>query len=295
MNKKIILVISVVLVLIMVLAVAIFRLFRREVETPPLLAQYLPFLDTYEDAPTFTKTTPDIWNAMVASSRKGDYWSDRVYWLEIGGVATEKGYKLENITLGDAKVVSKLSHEGNKSVEITIHKTPEGIYANNVGLARYIRNKTTLADGVYEFGAWFYVPRGYTPYFVHIGLENHLSWTKPHFMYAGVNPEDSEYVVAYREEGIYKTKSIDTIDFQYDTWFKIWILYDTRNPAKYTAGYKSPTEEKTYNLDVELIGGFEPLSYAGAEGFNIYATFHNLPGRNEQKMYVDDFYTKRIE
>jgi hypothetical protein len=264
------------------------------IEKPP--AEELPsdtflFTDTYEENPTITKTNHDLWVKFTSDAKNGNYWADQVRWLEVGTIPLGKKYQLAP-PLGEAKVIEELSHEGKKSTELTIYKVPEGYIQANVGVARYFRDKSIVRDGTYEVGAWFYVPKGYTPYYVHVSIENHLSWKKGYFAHIGVNPEDSTVVVA-DQHNIPETKIVDNISFQYETWFKLWIMYDSKNPTELVGGYKSPTEEKTWELDVPWVIGPD-LAYVDLPGFNFYATGHNLPGRPRQKLYVDDFYVKIV-
>jgi len=249
------------------------------------------FMDTYEDNPTIIKVTPQLWLKLTEDSRAGDYWCDQVHWLEIGYMDENGTYKIDNPNLGDAKVTTYVARKGTRSVESTIFEVPSGCVEAQTCIARYFRNQSIVKDGVYEVGAWFYVPKGYTPYYVHISMENHLSWMRGYFIHIGVNPESSELVVATRR--FPECEVIDKVNFQYDTWFKLWIVYNTKELIKYTAGYKSPIEEKTFELDKAYIAGPDP-SYYGLPAFNFYATGHNLLGRAEQKLYVDDFYAKVV-
>jgi len=289
--------IAIVLV-VMVVAVIAGAIVWRRTRTPPPPPTPTPtvgflFMDAYEDAPTFRKTTPELWRRLTDDSKAGDYWCDQEHWLEIGNIVEGGGYRIDNPDLGDAKVVEWISHGGNKAVESIIYEVPSGYLQSQTCVARYLRDPAVVRDGVYEVGAWFYVPKGHTPYYVHVAMENHLSWTKGYFAHFGVNPENGELVHAVNVGGVPQLRVIGKVDFQYDTWFKLWIIYDTRELTKYTAGYKSTVEEKTFEIDEVFIAGPDP-AYQDLPGFNFYATGHNLPGRTEQKLYVDDFYAKVV-
>ena len=135
-------------------------------------------------------------------------------------------------SLGEAEIIDKAAHSGSKSVELTISEVPSEYIQVNNGLARYLRNPSVVKDGVYEIGAWFYVPSEYDPYYVHVSIENRLRFNS-YFLHCGVNPEDNEVVVLVEREGgwiggMFDVKSLGTIDFQYDTWFKLWVVVDTQ-------------------------------------------------------------------
>lgn len=253
------------------------------------------FLDTYEDNPTIVETTPEKWREFSNDARKNrDYWSDITYWLEIGKVEQGGKYSVDH-SLGEASITTKVTYSGKKSIELTLYETPSGYVEHGAALARYIRNTSVATDGVYEIGVWFYVPAGYTPRYVHVSIEDHLTWTKGYLVHAGVDPESNKIVAWVQSEGDTRFiwEPIGEIDFHYDTWFKLWITYDTQKPTTYEIGYKSPTEEKIFRTDKLIVQGMA-LGFIDLPSFNFYAGAANVPGRPEQKLYVDDFYVKDI-
>lgn len=257
---------------------------------PPSHIGYV-FMDTYEDSPTIIETTSELWFKLLEDSKKGNYWCDDVRWLEVATMDSEGRYMLAP-SLGAGVVTDRIAHTGSKSVELTIAEVPLGYVQVNTGLARYLRNSTNVIDGVYEISAWFYVPSGYNPYYVHVSIENRLR-LQSYFFHCGVNPEDSEVVVLVKREGgsiggIYDVVPLGTINFQYDSWFKLWIVVNTQTTT-WTCGYESPIERKTFQFNQPIM-----VYDLHTPAFNIYATGHNLPGREVQKLYVDDFYVERV-
>jgi len=290
--------IAIVVIVIAVSVTALYIMWRRSrfLPLPPIPpAKDLLIVDNYEDNPSFLETDTDLWVKLHNDAREGDYWADRTHWSEVGLIAENGGYHADP-EYGDAKIVGNPVLNGSRSAELTIYETPQGYISHLVSVARYIRNSSVVGDGIYEVGAWFYVPSGYNPFYVHIAMENHLNWQTGYLIHAGVNPEDSTFVVVARGNAStpFQMEVIATIDFQYDTWFKLWIVYNTRDLTEYTCGYTSTVENRTFDLDKALISGWEPV-YNGSPGFNFYATGHNLPDRPEQKLYVDDFYVRVIE
>lgn len=261
---------------------------------PEPTGNYL-FLDTYEDNPTIVETTPEKWREFSTDAKKEDYWGDSTYWLEIGKVEQSGKYHIDH-SLGEAVITDRFAYKGTKSVEITITETPSGFVYHGPGLARYIRNVSVAKEGVYEIGAWFYVPSGNTPRYIHVSIENHLTWTKGYLVHAGVDPETNQIVTWVQSEGDTRFiwEPLGEIDFQFDTWFKLWIIYDTQNPATFEVGYKSPIEEKTFETDKLLLQGMM-LGFIDLPSFNFYAGALNTPGKPEQILYVDDFYAKKLE
>jgi hypothetical protein len=266
------------------------------------------FIDDYEDNPTITRTTHDLWTNFTKDARNGNYWGDNEYWLEVGKIEdplfwwTKFSYKIDPL-LGDAKIVDATAHEGKKSVEITIvERPPKDVepyslhYSHGAGLARYVRNPVIAKPGVYEVGAWFYVPEGNTPYFIHVAMEDHIIWNKGYYMHAGVNPETNEIVVwTYSEDGYVIIVPLTEIDFHYNVWFKLWIRYDTSEAPNYEVGYKSPKEEKNITTDkLTQVGGMAG-AFKDLPAFNFYAGALNIPGRPRQRLYVDDFYAKVVD
>ena len=248
------------------------------------------FLDNYEKEQKIVKTTSENWKEFSNDAKKGNYWSDTTYWLEIGKVEQSGKYTLDP-SLGDFRVTDRVAYNGNNSVELTIYETPPGYVEHGAGLARYIRNTSMAKDGVYEIGAWFYVPAGNTPRYIHVSIENHLTWTKGYLVHVGVDPETNKIITWVQSEGDKRLvwETIGEVDFQYDTWFKLWIIYDTRKPTTFEIGYKSPTEEKTFWSDRLIVQGMM-ISFIGLPSFNFYAGALNTQESPTQKVYVDDFY-----
>lgn len=280
-----------ILIVIFVIIISLFFLLRLKPKTPSPTSTSQPsaegflFMDDYEDNPEIVENNLEIWMQVIRDTKKGNYWSEKVHWLE-GAKSIGKGYQVDP-GMGNAIVTSDVSHSGNKSVEMTVSGVPSEYTYVVSYLARYIRNQSKIKDGVYEIGVWFYVPKGNTPVIV-FGMENHPSWLNQYFAYAGVKTEDGS--IYFMDDN--KMVTIGNVNFQYDTWFKMWIVWDIRK-ERFTLYYKSPTEEKTFDVD-QVWGSGPNLSYIGYQAFNFYAGAGNIH-RDKQKFYVDDLYAKMID
>lgn len=243
------------------------------------------FMDDYEDNPEITKTSHELWMQIIEDTKEGNYWADQEHWLE-NAKSVGKKYAIDH-EMGDATITTDVTHSGTRSVEITVSKVPPEWYYVSSLLARYFRDQSLYRDGVYEVGVWFYVPEGNVPSIV-FGMENHPSWLKQSFAYAGINTEDGSVYATDDNERI----TIGNVDFQYNTWFKMWIVWDIRT-EEFTLHYKSPTEEKTFEVDWVWVSGCN-WAYWGYKAFNFYAGGVNLQTENKQRFYVDDFYAKVV-
>lgn len=276
------------LILIAITAIFVFFLLRPKPEPQPT-GTFL-FMDNYEDNPTITKTTHELWVQVINATKKDNYWSDQEHWFEMGKTNEAGKYRIDP-TLGDAIVTSGLAHGGIKSVEITSSEAPPEHKNCFIALARYIRNQSLIKDGVYEVGVWFYVPDGTNP-IVLIAMENHPSWLVQHFAYAGVDTENGD-IGAWVDGAKPDFKPIGKVNFQHDTWFKLWITFYT-DEKKFDVGYSSSTEEKAFEVN-ETWTSYGNIAYIGYKAFNFYTGIVNPSGRPEQKLYVDDFYAKVVD
>jgi len=281
-------VIIVVVILTILISSSFLLILRRQPKSeespPPQVGEFL-FIDTYEDSPTITETTHDLWTQVIADTKKGNYWADEVHWLE-NAKSAEKSYAIDP-EMGQATITSSTAHNGTRSVMMDVSAVPPDYTYSSCLLARYIRNQSLIVDAVYEVGAWFYVPAGNVPVIV-FGMENHPSWVTQYFAYAGIETENGTVFAMDDNLRI----PVGSVNFQHDTWFKLWITWDLR-AQNFTLNYKSPTEEKTFQVDWTWKSGGN-LAYIGYKAFNFYAGAGNLQSAKSQKFYVDDFYAKVV-
>jgi len=261
-----------------------------QTELPPQPSGKFLFIDDYEENPIITKTTHELWMKVIDDTKKGNYWSDQEHRLEIGKTNNKGQYKIDPL-FGGATVTTNITHGGIRSVEITASEAPPEHKNCFVALAHYIRNQSLIRDGIYELGAWFYVPEGNNP-IVLIGMENHPSWLIQDFAYAGVDTENGN-IGAWVNGAKPDFKPISKVNFQHNKWFKLWITFHT-GEKKFEVGYSSPGEEKTLEVD-GIWTSYANMAYIGYKAFNFYTGVVNTSGRAEQKLYVDDFYAKAVD
>jgi len=259
-----------------------FLLSRKPKPPPPPTGTFL-FMDTYEDEPTITKTTHDLWMEVIKDTKKGDYWADNVHWLECAKSA-EKKYAIDP-EMGNAKLAS-LAHNGSRSVEVEVASVPSEYTYVSALLARYFRTQSLIADALYDVGCWFYVPKGNIPIVV-FGMENHPSWVTQYFAYAGIQTEDGSIFVMDKNQML----RIGNVDFQFDSWFKLWLVWDIRQ-QNFELHYKSRVEERKFAVNWVWVSNWN-VAYIGYRAFNFYAGAGNTSG-SKQKFYVDDFYAQVV-
>lgn len=259
-------------------------------EPPPKSYEKFLFMNDYENNPTITKTTHDLWMKIIDDTKKGNYWPDQEHWVEIGKINNRGQYSIDPM-LGEAAVTTNVAYSNKKSAWITASEVPSEHKNCFISLAHYIRNQSLIRDGIYEIGAWFYVPEGKNP-IVFIAMENHPSWLIQDFAYAGVDAENGNIGV-WVDGAKPDFKPISKVDFQHNRWFKLWITFNT-GEKKFKVGYKSSIEEK--DLDIaEVWTSYGNISYMGYKAFNFYTGVVNSFGRPQQKLYVDDFYAKVLD
>jgi len=240
------------------------------------------FMDSYENETTIRKATPQDLRKMVEDALfRGDYWGEKERWLEVGAIDPERKYKLVP-ELGDAEITDEVAHKGIKSVRIISYEVPSSYNETFVCIAHYVRNQSKIKEGTYEVGAWFYVPEGNYPLVV-LGMEYHPSWIVQYFAYPAIDMKDGSVLVA-NARGWTK---VGKVKAKHNEWFKLWILFDTKERNKFSFGYESSLEEETFEGD-KWIGYFNP-AYKNYSAFNFYAGTVNSIGRGKQEIYMDDF------
>jgi len=287
-------------ILILIVAIVVFFFLYSSDTRPELIGSPHPigtvlFMDTYENEPEITKTTHDLWMKFTDDAKnKKDYWADEMFWLESGRVEESGRYRVDP-SMGEIVVTEGIAHEGIRSAEVTIAEVSGGNICTFGGPCHYIRNPNKAVDGVYEVGAWFYVPSGQKPRNVQVAIEDHLYWKEGHLAHGGVDPETGTvgFWSCSKGQMLPDWGSIGTVDFQYDTWFKIWIVYDTRK-TDFEVHYKSPTEEKTFITNGLCFQGPMLGVWRGVQSFNFYAGAKNVENEKKQKLYADDFYAKVV-
>jgi len=280
---------AIIIAIIVLVLLSYFIFFKaRRVPEPFSPGTYI-FEDTYEGNPVIKVMTQNEWMQMSSDSIKGNYWRDSERWLEKGWIE-EGGRYMFDARPSTAIVVSGVAHSGSKSTEITIPEAPPGYVMTGRALARYVRNQSLVREGRYEVGAWLYIPEESYP-IIYLSMEDHPSWIEFYIVNVALDTKDGS-IGFYNEDYAKGPTTIGKIDFQHETWFKLWISYNT-NEKRYTIGYKSLAEEKTFEVNKLWTGRFN-LVFIGYAAFNFYVGGNNLSGENEQKLYIDDFYAKAL-
>jgi len=287
MSKKKILVIAVICVVIIGGLLFVFTGRRRRSASLSTLAL---FEDTYEESPPINVMTDEEWQKMIDDTRKGDYWRDEEWWIEKGWINNAGQYRFETRE-SIARVTSEKAHTGLKSVKITIPEAPQGYLGVGRYLARYIRNPELIKEGTYEIGAWFYIPEG-SDLVLYVEFEDHPSWIQFYLPNVILDTKDGS-IGYYNKEYVRGYKTLGRVSFQHETWFKLWVTYDTRNHSGYTCGYESATERVFFEVNEIWTGGIQPW-YFGYDALNLYAGGNNLSKENEHTLYIDDFYVKAV-
>lgn len=253
----------------------------------PHASQVYLFMGTYEDDPIIRIMTYGEWMEMFANVTKGDYSGDVVHWLEKGRVDLAGRYSFDT-RYSTAKVASDVAHSGFRSVALTVPPNPKLYLLTLRSLARYFRNPYATKPGLYRVEAWFYVERGKYP-IVCLGMEDHLDWTENHFPNVILDTENGN--LGYYDEGYrtgYKVLTDLETKFEHDTWFKLWLTYQTGQKQRYTVGYESSTVSMTFDID-KVWTTYNNKWYKANPAFNFYAGGINTNPRRWEKLYIDDF------
>ena len=251
--------------------------------------QYVNWENGFEDVEEFRKaTTTELRKAVEDCILWGNCWIEEENWLEVGIVDAARKYKLAP-DMGDADITSEIAHEGEKSAKIVSYEIPSGYKELFAAAAHYVRRQSGIKEGVYEVGAWFYVPTDRDPLVI-VGMEYHPSWIIQYFAYAAIDARDGSVLVP-NPEGWTK---VGQVEFEYNNWFKLWVIFDIAgDKEKFSIGYKSSSGVETFEGDV-WVGYYNP-AYIGYKAFNFYAGLVGFNDRGGQEVYVDDFYARKIE
>ena len=243
----------------------------------------------FEDVENFRKATPEgLREAVEDCILRGDCWIEEENWLEVGLTDTARNYELAP-DMADASVTPEIAYEGERSAKIASYEIPQGYKELFACVAYYVRNQSSVKEGIYEVGAWFYVPRNRDPLVI-IGMEYHPSWIIQYFAYAAIDVRDSSVLVP-NPQGWTK---VGKVGFESNNWFKLWVTFDlTGSKEKFLIGYKSSSEEKIFEADV-WVGYYNP-AYKGYRAFNFYAGLVSFNDRGGQVVYLDNFYARKIE
>ncbi|UCD13541.1 MAG: hypothetical protein JSW60_08290 [Thermoplasmatales archaeon] len=279
-NKYILIILALLL-----FAVVFFRPKRRE-GTPINYDDFL-FFDDYEENPIINPMTREEWDAMIDNTKVGRYQNDNKHWLERGWVNDEWQYRFDTRS-STATVNGEISHQGKKSAEITIPTVPAGYLIVGRYLARYFRDPDSIFDGIFEVGAWYYIPKDNFP-ILYLSMEDHPTWTKFYIINIALDTSDGTLFVYYTGYN----QTLGRIDFQHDSWFKLWIIYNS-NEKTFTCGYVSTSEEKTFHVEKPWIGHYN-YAYIGYSAYNFYAGGNNLSHDASQTLYIDEYYVKIVE
>ncbi len=139
--------------------------------------QYVYYLNCdFEEVASFTKTTPEgIREAVEDCIVRADCWVEEENWLEVG-------------------ITDELAYEGEKCAQIVSYEIPSGYEELFAAVAHYAREQSDVEEGVFETGAWFYVPDSKEPLAI-IGMEYHPSWVIQYFAYAAIDARDGSVLV----------------------------------------------------------------------------------------------------
>jgi len=251
-----------------------------------LASQVYLFMDSYDDDPIIRTMTFLEWIEMIANVTKGDYSGDNERWLEKGRIDLGGRYRFDT-RYSTAKAASKVAYSGSKSIALTIPPNPKSCILTLRGLARYFRNPNATRPGLYKVEAWFYVQKGKYPV-VFIGMEDYLNWTESY--YPNVMLDTRNGNLGYYDQNYatgYKVLRVLETEFKYDTWFKLWLVYQTGQKEHYTVGYESSTVSMTFDID-KVWTGCNGM-YKGYPAFNFYAGGINTDPKRWEIFYVDDF------
>ena len=250
--------------------------------------QYVDWENRFESVENFRKTTATgLRKAVEDCIQRGNCWIEEENWLEVGITNMARKYELSP-DLGDASVTSEIAYEGERSAKIVSYKIPPGYKELVAAVAHYVRKQSSVKEGIYEVGAWFYVPENKDPLAI-IGMEYHPSWIIQYFAYAAIDARDGSVLVP-NPKGWTK---VGQVEFEYNNWFKLWVTFDvTGSKEKFSIGYKSSSEVKTFEGDV-WVGYYNP-AYIGYKALNFYAGLVSFGNRGEQQIYLDIFYAKEI-
>ena len=251
--------------------------------------QYVNWRNGFEDVEIFREATATgLREAVRDCVLRGNCWIEKENWLEVGMTNEVRKYELAP-DMGDASIASEIAYEGEKSVKIVSYEIPPGYRELIVAVAHYVRRQSSVKEGIYEVGAWFYVPEDRDPLVI-VGMEYHPSWIIQYFAYAAIDARDGSVLVP-NPKGWTK---VGQVEFEYNKWFEVWVTFDiTGSKERFSIGYKSSSEEKTFEGDV-WVGYYNP-HYKGHKAFNFYAGLVSFDNRGEQEVYLDDFYARRIE
>ena len=253
-------------------------------------SQYVNWRNGFESVENFRKTTAtELRKAVEDCILRGNCWVEEENWLEVGITDAARKYKLAP-DMGDANITSEMAYEGEKSAKIISHEVPQGYKEVFAAVAHYVRRQSSIKEGVYDVGAWFYVPTGKDPLVI-IGMEYHPSWTIQYFAYAAVDARDGSVLVP-NPKGWTK---VGQVEFEYDSWFKLWITFNiTGSKKKFSIRYESPSGAvRVFEGDV-WVGYYNP-AYIGYKAFNFYAGLVSFNDRGRQEVYLDNFYARKIE
>ena len=283
MKSKNIILILLLIVLLFLISGCFHKISDREIN------QYVDWENGFEDVENFRKATATgLRKAVVDCILWGNYWIEEENWLEVGIIDTTRKYKLAP-DMGDASITSEIAYEGEKSAKIVSYEVPPGYKELFAAVAHYVRKQSSVKEGIYEVGAWFYIPKNKDPLVI-VGMEYHLSWIIQYFAYAAIDARDGSVLVP-NSRGWTK---VGQVKFEYDNWFKLWVTFDiTGSKEKFSIGYKSSSEVKTFEGDV-WVGYYNP-AYKGYKAFNFYAGLVNFDDRGRQEVYLDNFYARKIE
>ena len=281
-------IIALILLLLIVLSFLIFGCFHKKISDEEAI-QYVNWENGFEDVENFRKATATgLREAVEDCVLRGNCWIEEENWLEVGITDTARRYKLAP-DMADANITSEIAYEGERSAKIVSYEIPPDYKELFAAVAHYVRKQSSVKEGIYEVGAWFYVPENKDPLAI-IGMEYHPSWIIQYFAYAAIDARNGSVLVP-NSKGWTK---VGQVEFEYNNWFKLWVTFDiTGSKEKFSIGYKSSSEIKTFEGDV-WVGYYNP-AYKGYKAFNFYAGLVSFNDREGQEIYLDNFYARKIE